>query len=374
MAKIGIDASRMAWARRTGTEQYTTHLVKALTRLPPRHRLILYFNHLPPAPASGGDWGDPQGSTWPDQVTVRAIPFPRLWTHLRLSWEMLRHPPDLLFVPAHVLPLWRPRRTVVTIHDLGYRFFPEAHPPHRRLELHLSTMWNVRVASRVIAISQATKDDLARHYSVPENKIAVVHHGVAPRFRPTEDSTARAHYGLPERYLLYLGTLQPRKNIERLLRAHAQLPPRAPALVLAGARGWYFERIAAVIDELALGRRVHLPGYIDDADVPALLSGAIALVYPSLYEGFGLPALEAMACGTPVIAADTSSLPEVVGEAGLLVDPLNTEQLAAAIERVWTDEDLHRELRRRGLERAAQFSWARCAEETMDILEEALGP
>ncbi len=361
MSTIGIDASRMAWTRRTGTEQYTAHLVEALSRQETEHRLILYYNCLPEAMP-----------TWPAHVAVQAMPFPRLWTHLRLSWEMLRRPPDLLFVPAHVLPLIRPRRTVVTVHDLGYLFFPETHPPARRLELHLSTAWNARVATRVIAVSQATKDDLVRHYRIPAERIRVVHHGVEPRFRPTEDPAVAARYGLPKGYFLYLGTLQPRKNLERILQAYARLPAGAPPLVLAGAKGWYFERIAAQIAALGLQERVVLPGYVADDDVPALLGGAIALVYPSLYEGFGLPALEAMACGTPVISARSSSLPEVVGEAGLLVDPLNVAELAGALRRLLEDEALREDLSRRGLAQARLFSWERCAREALSVFDEAL--
>jgi len=361
MAHIGIDASRMAWARRTGTEQYTAHLVEALTRLETYHHLTLYFNRLPSPPPA-----------WPEQVQVRTMPFPRLWTHLRLSWEMARRPPDLLFVPAHVLPLWRPRRSVATIHDLGYLFFPQAHPRRRRLELHLSTAWNARVATRVIAVSRATRDDLVRIYRVPAERVEVVYHGVEERFHPQEDPAALARYHLPERYFLYLGTLQPRKNLERLLEAYAHLPAGAPTLVLAGARGWYYQRIAATIASLELERRVLLPGYISDQDVPAVLGAATALVYPSLYEGFGLPALEAMACGTPVIASRASSLPEVVGEAGLLVDPLNVEEIAAAMQRLLDDPALGQELRRQGLEQARRFTWERCARETMMVLEKAL--
>jgi len=361
MAEIGIDASRIAWARRTGTEQYSARLLQALLRLGTAHRLTLYFNRRPdPLPG------------WLAGANVRAMPFPRLWTHLRLSWEMARRPPDLLFVPAHVLPLVRPPRTVVTIHDLGYLYFPQAHPPLKGRELHWSTRWNTRTATRIIAISQATKEDLVRHYHVPPERIHVVHHGVEARFRPTLDAPALARYGLPARYLLYLGTLQPRKNLERLLQAYASLPDDAPPLVLAGPRGWYFERIAAAIAGLGLAERILLPGYIPDEDVPAVLSAAVALVFPSLYEGFGLPALEAMACGTPVIAAATSSLPEVVGEAGLLVDPLSVEEIAAAMRQVLEDAGLRAELRQRGMERARLFTWERCARETLAVLEEAL--
>jgi glycosyltransferase involved in cell wall biosynthesis len=263
---------------------------------------------------------------------------------------------------------------VVTVHDLGYLYFAQAHTPRQRLELHLSTAWSARVATRVIAISAATRDDLLRHYRVPPERVRVVHHGVEARFRPTPDPVALARYGLPARYFLYLGTLQPRKNLERLLEAYAHLPGEAPALVLAGARGWYYESIAAAIAALGLEECVYLPGYVADADVPALLTAATALVYPSLYEGFGLPALEAMACGTAVIAARTSSLPEVVGEAGLLVDPLSVEEIAAAMQRLLQDEALRAELGRQGQERAALFTWERCARETLAVLEEALCP
>ena len=178
---IGIDASRAAIAQRTGTEVYSLYLIRALLEIGTAHRFRLYFNAPPPPGLI------PEAA----HNERRVMPFPRLWTHLRLSWEMLRRPPGLLFVPAHVLPLWRPRRTVVTIHDLGYLFFPQAHTARRRLELHLSTAWNARAASRIIAVSQATKDDLLRRYRIPAERVRVVHHGVAPRFRPTEDPAAR---------------------------------------------------------------------------------------------------------------------------------------------------------------------------------------
>ncbi len=360
MAEIGIDASRMTRARRTGTEHYTARLLGALVHLPTAHHLTLYFNRRPASPV------------WPAHVAVREMPFLRLWTHLRLSWEMARRPPDLLFVPAHVLPLVRPRRTVVTIHDLGYLYFPRSHPPLRRLELHLSTLWNARVADRIIAVSQATKDDLVHRYHTPAERIRVVYHGVEERFRPTSDPAIPSRYGLPARYFLYLGALHPRKNLERLLQAYAGLPDDVPPLVLAGPRGWYFERISAAIASLGKDRRILLPGYIADEDVPAILSAALALVYPSLYEGFGLPVLEAMACGTPVIVSATSSLPEVVGEAGLPVNPLSVEELREAMAHLLADEGLRGELGRRGRERAGLFTWERCARETLEVLEEAL--
>lgn len=368
---IGIDASRTAVAARTGTEHYTYELLAALAQRDRRARYTLYCNQMPAAlPPLGPNF------------TLRRIPFPRLWTHARLSAELLVRPPDVLFVPAHVLPLGAPLRrgirTVVTIHDMGYMHFPEAHTRAHRLYLRLSTMWSARMANHVIAISSATRDDLVRLAGVPAEKISVIHHGVAARFRPAEPhaiEAVRQRYGLGQPYLLYIGTVQPRKNLERLIDAFATLEAATPhasspdlQLVIAGKRGWLTDAIERRAASLGLDDRVRFVGYVPDDDVPPLLSGARAFVFPSLYEGFGMPVLEAMACGTPVLASDSSSLPEIAGEAALLVDPLDTAAIAAGIGRLAGDNTLLADLRRRGLERAAQFTWGRCAEETLGVL------
>jgi glycosyltransferase involved in cell wall biosynthesis len=228
---------------------------------------------------------------------------------------------------------------------------------------------------------------------IPEEKIRVVHLGVHPRFRPVTDrgmlEGVRQRYHIPGEYILYVGTLQPRKNVVRLIEAFARVhcaleqgyngigpfdqtdTRRSLHLVLAGARGWQDQRMADAIVRLGLGPWVHLIGYVDEADLPALYSGARVFVLPSLWEGFGLPILEAMACGTPVVAANVSSLPEVVGDAGLLADPKDVGALARALMHVVMDPELSIRLRRRGLQRAAQFTWQRCAEATLAVLEEA---
>ncbi len=367
---IGIDASRLAVTARTGTERYSYDLIAALARLDRVRRYTLYCNGLPPIlPLLGPN------------MALRSIPCPRLWTHARLSLEMRWHPPDVLFVPAHVLPLVHPPRSVVTIHDLGYLAFPAAHTAARRLELRLTTRWSARAAWRVIAISQATCRDLIRHCGVVPEKISVVYHGVTSQFQPvTCGSTIRAiltRYGIRAPYFLYVGTIQPRKNLLRLIEAFAQCCrdwlgyTQCPQLVIAGKPGWLTSEIERRVAELDLTTLVRFPGYVADADLPALLSAALAFVFPSLYEGFGMPVLEAMACGTPVLTSTTSSLPEVAGDAALLVDPLNTAALAAALARLLTDAALRDELRRRGLARAAAFRWERCAAETLRVLMEA---
>lgn len=381
---IGIDASRVTVAERTGTEHYTFELLAALAQLDRQNRYTLYCNQ-PPAMLP------PLGPNF----SLRQIPFPRLWTHARLSAELALHPPDVLFVPAHVLPLGvllrRRMRTVVTIHDMGYMRFPESHTPAQRRYLRLSTRWSAHVASQLIAISNTTRADLMRYAGAPPEKIRVIHHGVSPRFQPVEDqdliAATQAKYGIRPPYFLYVGTIQPRKNLARLLEAFASaardwglgtgsIAPNPasriphPQLVLAGKHGWLTGEIERQSTQIfgPDSPAVRFTGYIADQDLPTLLSGALAFVFPSLYEGFGMPLLEAMACGTPVLASATSALPEIAGDAALLIDPEDTAAIADGLARLMSDAVLRADLRARGLARAAQFTWERCAEETLRVL------
>ncbi len=361
---IGIDASRATAARPTGTENYSLYLIRELLAQGEAHRFRLYFNH-PPSPG-----------LFPSLAERRVIPFPRLWTHLRLSWEMISRPPELLFVPSHVLPLAHPRRSVATVHDLGYHYYPEAHTLFQNLYLRWSTRYNARAAARVLADSEATRRDLVHYYRVPPEKIVVVYPGrdesLAPVTEPTRLAAVRARYGIDGPYLLYVGTLHPRKNLVRLVQAFASTLDAEPdlRLVLAGQKGWLYDEILGQVRKLGLENRVLLTGYVPDADLPALLSAALAFVYPSLYEGFGLPVLEAMACGTPVVCSNASSLPEVAGQAALLVDPHNTEALAEALARIVTEAGLREALVEKGLGQIQNFSWQRCAQEVLQVLEE----
>lgn len=375
---IGIDASRARAAGRTGTETYSLHLIRALVAAAPEQRFRLYANGAAPFDAlwAGGP---------PEHVAPRAIPSPRLWTHLRLSAEMAIRPPDVLFVPAHVLPLIHPWRSVVTVHDLGYLAHPEAHRPADRRYLDWSTRWNGTRAAAVLADSHATKTDLVAAYGIPPGKIRVIHLGrdeaLARVEAPALIAAACRRYGIADPaagpgYLLYVGTLQPRKNLGRVIEAFARVAG-TPAgaglqLVLAGGKGWLFEgmRLPELAERLGVAGRVLFPGYVADTDLPALLSGARGFVYPSLYEGFGIPVLEAGACGVPVITSNTSSLPEVAGDAALLVDPHDVEAIADAMYRVLTDDALRAELIRRGHENVKRFSWEKCARETLAVLLE----
>jgi glycosyltransferase involved in cell wall biosynthesis len=375
---IGIDASRAVSACPTGTEIYSQRLIEALLALDSPHRFRLYLRSTPPAGAFPG-------------ADLRVIPFPRLWTHLRLSWEMTRRPPDALFVPAHVLPLVHPRASIVTVHDLGYLYFPEAHPWRQRLYLDLSTRWNARTAAHLLADSQATKADLVARYNTPPEKITVVYPGrdetLAPVRNPATIEAVKARYGITGDYFLYLGTLQPRKNLSRLITAFATLEP-GTVLVLAGKRGWLYKDLFTQVQRLGLDRpdlssvegRVLFPGYVPDEDKAALLSGALAFAFPwalafafpSLYEGFGLPVLEAQACGCPVITSTTSSLPEVVRDAALLVDPSDTAAITAGMQRIATDHVLRETLIERGFANVRRFSWTTYAQSALSVIEQSV--
>ncbi len=288
---------------------------------------------------------------------------------------MARHRPDVLFVPAHVVPAIHPRHTVVTIHDLGYRHFPEAHRAASRRYLDWSTRWSVRAARRVIAVSAATRDDLVAMLHVPSRKIAVVHHGVRPVTYLPDDAVGATldRLGIARPYVLFLGTVQPRKNLRRLIGAFQQVVAAGlpHTLVIAGQMGWLMAAMRTEVDTLGLTDRIHCTGYIADDDLPALYAGADAFAFPSLYEGFGMPALEALAYGVPVLAANTTSLPEIVGDAGLLVDPLDEAAIGTALVQLLTDEPLRARLIQRGPAQAARFSWEQCARETLAVLEGA---
>jgi glycosyltransferase involved in cell wall biosynthesis len=379
--RIAIDASRTTVTPVTGTERYSIELIRALIRRAYRHRVTLYFRDPPP----------PHLFPTFRNVEQRIIPLRRAWTHLRFAAEIRRDRPDVTFVPSHTLPLRFPGRAVVTVHDLGFRYFPEAHPPLQRRYLDWATRHSAQRADVVLADSQATADDLTAFYGIAPDKIRVVYPGV-DRLPPGDPQAARRRYGLPDRYFLFVGTLQPRKNIARLAQAYASYrrrvleasasgapdqphqPERTPAgLVLVGAKGWRFDEgwLRGADGEFIPG--VHLTGYIDEADRGPIYSGALALVFPSLYEGFGFPVIEAMRCGTPVIASRTSSLPELVGDAGLLVDPLDADLIGATMTHLDEDAELRARLRHLGYAQAEGFTWTAAAAGALRAIEAAGG-
>lgn len=362
-AVIGIDASRAVVQAPTGTEYYSRALIEALLRTTSPYRFRLYTRTAFP-----GDFF-PRTTNY----EIRAMPFPRLWTHLRLAYEMLMRAPDVLFVPAHVMPPIHPRRSLVTVHDLGYRFFPQAHPVLQRLYLDYSTRWSVRTAEVVIADSYATRNDLVREYHVPAGKIEVVYPSFnSDIFRPVGDPSrieeVKARYGLEGKYLVSVGTLHPRKNYERLIEAFAGLPARY-SLVIVGKRGWGLGSIQARVRALGMTERVKFLDYVPVQDLPALYAGAELAVLPSLYEGFGFPALEAQACETPLVCSNSSSLPEVAGEGAFYFDPQSVGEMCQALRMVLEDRGLGDHLVGRGKENVRRFAWDAAAKRILEVVD-----
>jgi len=305
-------------------------------------------------------------SAWPTGRPIVRL----LWEQLALPWAKM----DLLHSMAFVAPLVSPWPTVVTVYDLSFIHYPAAFPTSQRVYLRLFTQLSCRRARRVIAISQSTRRDLVKQWGLPAGKIDVAYPGVGVQFRPLpadEVAAFRARRGLPERFILHLGTLQPRKNLVRLVRAYGRLCAHGTdaKLVLVGGRGWFYQEILAEIERLNLQNDVLLPGYAPAEELPLWYNAAALLAYPSLYEGFGLPVVEAMACGTPVVTSNVSSMPEAAGDAALLVNPHDTAALADALHCLLADGGLPA----KGREQAAGFTWHKTAADTVATYQRALG-
>jgi glycosyltransferase involved in cell wall biosynthesis len=284
---------------------------------------------------------------------------------------------ELFHATEHLLMPLRGVPTVLTVHDLIYHLFPSYHRSLNYWYLNTAVPLYVRRADSVIAISQSTKRDLVQHYKVPEEKISVVYEAASSRFRPASPEAvaeAKASYRLPSKYVLALGTIEPRKNLNRLVQAVCLLRQKDPelSLVIVGHAGWLYQDFFQELEKLEDPRAVLLSGYVPDADLPAVLTGATAYVLASFYEGFGLPILEAMACGTPVVCSNTSSMPELGGEAARYFNPHDLQDMVTAISAVLEDAELREEMRQLGFEQAARFSWARTARETLTVYERLL--
>ncbi len=367
--RIGIEA--YLWGqgdsyRQSGVSTYIRHLVRGLAGVSLPGEALVYLPF---------DCRDEFPSTPRLRGRVSPIPLLRpsqriLWEHTVFPWVLWKDRLDLLHATMNVAPWWSPCPVVVTILDLAYMRYPHVHPRGRRLYLGAMTRLTVRRARAIVAISHHTGAEIEHLLRVPHERIHVIHLGVDADMRPLprdQVESFRRQRGLPPRYLLYLGNLEPRKNLSRLVQAYARIRGCGAALVLAGARGWGYAELFQLVETLGLSRQVLFPGFVPREELPLWYNGAEALVYPSLYEGFGLPPLEAMACGTPVLTSTASSLPEVVGEAGLLVPPDDVPGLAEAMQRLLREEELRADLRQRGLQQARRFTWEQTAQETANL-------
>jgi glycosyltransferase involved in cell wall biosynthesis len=292
----------------------------------------------------------------------------------RIGFDRLVPQGTLFHATEHLLLPLRSVPTVLTVHDLIFRQLPGHHKPLNRGYLNLTLPLYCRRATHIIAISECTRRDVTAAYDLPPEKVTVIYEAADPRFRPQTSArvtAVRQQYGLPERYILFVGTIEPRKNLTRLLHAFEALhgDDLCDALVIVGRRGWLFGDFFAELERSPVRDAVLVPGYVPDEALPAIYTGARALAFPSLYEGFGLPALEAMACGTAVACSGTSSLPEVAGDAALYFDPSSQGSIVETLRQLLSDADLRSELTQRGLERAARFSWDRVAVETKAVYD-----
>jgi len=370
---IYVDVSAAVHGK-AGLARYAESLVRALDPLL-GERLHLFQNslgHRLPLPGFAPERvaGVPLGyKPWRAQVLARQA--------LRAPFSALPEA-ELFHATEHLLPPFRDTPEVLTVHDLIFERFPQYHKRGNYLYLRAAMPLFCRRASAIIAISRSTRDDLVSLYHVPEGKIHVIAEAAAPTFtlRSSDEIAAvRSRYWLPERYVLAVGTIEPRKNLSRLIDACGPLFERGliDALVLVGSRGWLVDEFDAHLAASPWRERVILPGYVREEDLPALYGGATITAQPSLYEGFGLPVLEAMACGSPVCASATSSLPEVGGDAAEYFDPTCVEEITAALAKVAGDDALRLRMREAGLTRAALFSWERTAKETLAVYESLVG-
>lgn len=365
--RIAIDATAIP-PLRSGAGNYIFYLVQHLSHIDHENTYFIFAkpNHI-----------DELGI---DQPNFHFVPIKHaakgtrlVWEQIGLPWHLKRLGIDLLHSPHYTAPLLKVCKLVVTFHDMTFQLMPEAHGLLKRVFFPMIMHWSARFADKLIAASESTRKDVIRLLGVAPGKIVPIMvaanpvFGVLPRVQ-VEQACARYNL-LPNGYILYVGVLEPRKNVPLLIEAYASLAREFPhvPLVIVGKKGWMYDEIFERVTVLGLQDRVRFLGHIPRPDLIALYNGARVVVYPSRYEGFGVPVLEAMQCGTPVITTNVSSIPEVAGDAALMIDPDDVQGLGTALRRTLTDDALARDLAERGLARAARFSWQRCAEETLAV-------
>lgn len=369
---IGFDGSRAFTKDKTGTENYSYNLLKNLALVDTKNSYLIYLR--PEVQVDG---------KWPDNFKFKTINFPRLWTQIGLAKYSFLDQLDILFIPSHTLPLIKKPglKTVVTVHDLGAEYLPKAHQLKQRIYLNVMTHHQLKSATHLIAVSNATKKDLIEKVHIKPEKISVIYEGYDNlAFKPLkidEYNNILNKYDIENnKYFLYVGTIQPRKNLERLIKAYSIFLSTVkkdnpssplPKLILVGKKGWLADRIYKLPKELGIEENIKFLGYVSDSELPALYNGAISLIFPSLFEGFGLPILESMACGTPVLTSNISSMKEIADKNANLINPYSIDDIAQGILKLFKDEKYRKILNHKGIAQAKKFSWKRCAEQTLDV-------
>ncbi len=364
--RIGIDGRALS-ANKTGIGQYTKSLLSALLECAPEDEFIIFSN---------------KEIDFKQTDNCRTIECGKMksnfWFQTVFPYLLEKHKVDILHSPMFILPLVLRIPSIITVHDMVHEIYRETTKWKNYITLKALLPNSIIRAKFIIADSENTKKDIIKYLHVDPVKIRVIYLGCDKKFNQAKDSNLinkiKKKYQLPEKYILTVGTLEPRKNLERLFEAYEGLYIRYPEmeqkLIVVGAKGWKFGNVFSAVERLHLGEKVIFTDYISDEDLPFFYFGADLFVFPSLYEGFGLPPLEAMACGIPVISSSAASLPEVVGKAAVLFDPYDVEGLSYAMEDILFNDSLKKELIRRGLEQAQKFSWEKGAHETLSLYRE----
>lgn len=371
--RIAIDAHSIGTGL-GGNESYATNLIEALAVIDSVNQYTLYVTQREAVKRFT--------DRWPNFVVRSTLPHtPLIRIPLTLSAELRKNPVDVLHVQFTSPPL-PPCPVVVSIHDLSFEHLPETFKLRSKLQLRLTVRRSARKASQVLALSNHARRDIIDTYGLSPERVSAIPLAAPSHFGPVKDAKelqrVRQTYGIQGDYILSVGSIQPRKNLSRLIAAYSRLrrarpEGKLPQLVVVGKCAWLYEETLRAIKQQELGDSVILTGYVPERDLPALYSGAVCFVYLSYFEGFGLPPLEAMKCGAPVIVGNRTSLPEVVGDAGVLVDPFEIDEIVAALERVIGDSDFRLRLSVQGLERAGLFDWRETARQTLAVYQKAAG-
>jgi glycosyltransferase involved in cell wall biosynthesis len=367
--RIGIDIRSLVFTR-AGINRYTENLIRSLLEIDVANEYALFSNTK-----SCYDWSSYSNA---QEVIVRLPHFGRITEKI---WEEILLPPnlkrmDVFHSPRYMLPKKKPCKFVVTVHDLAFKKLP--HIFVKRTVKYFSNLLedSIQKADKIIAVSHNTKEDLLRLFNVRDDKVEVIYEGVNENYKVTTDCEtlehARSKYSLPEKFILYVGTIEPRKNLVGLIKAFHKLKEKKAIehrLVIAGGKGWLYNDVFEAVERLGLTQDIIFTGYVEESELPTLYNLSDLFVYPTLYEGFGLPVLEAMACGVPVICSEVSSLPEVAGNAAIVVNPYDSDEIAEAIAHILENSSLKDTLIEKGIRRASMFTWQETARETLNLYQ-----